>query len=196
MRISDWSSDVCSSDLVRWLLEVWQAAKSVRQDGVDLRAVTLWSLFGNVDWRSLLTRKEGVYDVGAFDTRGMKPRATLVARAATALARDGGFDHPLLDTPGWWRRPERFYPWNESPLQRSLSARPLLIIGATGTLGQAMGRICQHRGLAYCLTSRRSEEHTSELQSLMRISYAVFCLKNKKLQSNNTQHDKRQNPTT
>src|SRR3546814_9399576 len=28
--------------------------------------------------------------------------------------------------------------------------------------------------------SRRSEEHTSELQSLMRISYAVFCLKNKK----------------
>src|SRR3546814_7083890 len=28
--------------------------------------------------------------------------------------------------------------------------------------------------------SHRSEEHTSELQSLMRISYAVFCLKNKK----------------
>src|SRR3546814_2822676 len=33
---------------------------------------------------------------------------------------------------------------------------------------------------------RRSEEHTSELQSLMRISYAVFCLKKKKLQSHNT----------
>src|SRR3546814_6662971 len=30
------------------------------------------------------------------------------------------------------------------------------------------------------LTSLRSEEHTSELQSLMRISYAVFCLKKKK----------------
>src|SRR3546814_6729236 len=30
--------------------------------------------------------------------------------------------------------------------------------------------------------SRRSEEHTSELQSLMRISYAVFCLKKKKTQ--------------
>src|SRR3546814_5925945 len=30
------------------------------------------------------------------------------------------------------------------------------------------------------LGARRSEEHTSELQSLMRISYAVFCLKNKK----------------
>src|SRR3546814_1842580 len=31
-----------------------------------------------------------------------------------------------------------------------------------------------------CLLCRRSEEHTSELQSLMRISYAVFCLKKKK----------------
>src|SRR3546814_1418292 len=33
---------------------------------------------------------------------------------------------------------------------------------------------------------RRSEEHTSELQSLMRISYAVFCLKKKKLHRFNT----------
>src|SRR3546814_4205604 len=32
----------------------------------------------------------------------------------------------------------------------------------------------------------RSEEHTSELQSLMRISYAVFCLKKKKIERNNT----------
>src|SRR3546814_8009929 len=33
-------------------------------------------------------------------------------------------------------------------------------------------------------TGRRSEEHTSELQSLMRISYAVFCLKKKNTQQN------------
>src|SRR3546814_4699763 len=36
-------------------------------------------------------------------------------------------------------------------------------------------------------SSARSEEHTSELQSLMRISYAVFCLKKKK--NNNTTHN-------
>src|SRR3546814_10103771 len=36
------------------------------------------------------------------------------------------------------------------------------------------------------VVSRRSEEHTSELQSLMRISYAVFCLKKKK----HNQHEK------
>src|SRR3546814_2018969 len=34
----------------------------------------------------------------------------------------------------------------------------------------------------------RSEEHTSELQSLMRISYAVFCLKKKTKTNNNPQH--------
>src|SRR3546814_5062711 len=48
------------------------------------------------------------------------------------------------------------------------------------------GQICSAgRARAYCsacsraLRIRRSEEHTSELQSLMRISYAVFCLKKK-----------------
>src|SRR3546814_7443186 len=34
----------------------------------------------------------------------------------------------------------------------------------------------------------RSEEHTSELQSLMRISYAVFCLKKKKIHKNTNKH--------
>src|SRR3546814_4348225 len=40
-----------------------------------------------------------------------------------------------------------------------------------------------------CLGSHhRSEEHTSELQSLMRISYAVFCLKKKNTQNNKATH--------
>src|SRR3546814_1279472 len=43
--------------------------------------------------------------------------------------------------------------------------------------GCAVGRPCHCR-------LGRSEEHTSELQSLMRISYAVFCLKKKKQQQN------------
>src|SRR3546814_10832221 len=42
-------------------------------------------------------------------------------------------------------------------------------------------------------TKVRSEEHTSELQSLMRISYAVFCLKKKKKQSKRTKHETKQN---
>src|SRR3546814_1634227 len=42
-----------------------------------------------------------------------------------------------------------------------------------------------HRANAAHLNAFRSEEHTSELQSLMRISYAVFCLKKKKSKQRN-----------
>src|SRR3546814_5522590 len=45
------------------------------------------------------------------------------------------------------------------------------------------------------LVWERSEEHTSELQSLMRISYAVFCLKKKK-KNNTTRHRKYEHITT
>src|SRR3546814_1411331 len=44
--------------------------------------------------------------------------------------------------------------------------------------GNAMRRSGQPHAVG-CLSVNRSEEHTSELQSLMRISYAVFCLKKK-----------------
>src|SRR3546814_4350282 len=45
---------------------------------------------------------------------------------------------------------------------------------------QALQRMIGADGDCPLLAARRSEEHTSELQSLMRISYAVFCLKKKK----------------
>src|SRR3546814_8135972 len=55
-----------------------------------------------------------------------------------------------------------------------------------GGAGQGAGALADHRpaadrgGAAAGGALPRSEEHTSELQSLMRISYAVFCLKTKK----------------
>src|SRR3546814_6684041 len=56
-------------------------------------------------------------------------------------------------------------------------------------LSDALGKGVKLRVSTHGLRSR-SEEHTSELQSLMRISYAVFCLKKNKLykrkQNNNT----------
>src|SRR3546814_2255141 len=51
----------------------------------------------------------------------------------------------------------------------------------------AAGRTRPARPTARRRRRRRSEEHTSELQSLMRISYAVFCLKKKKAQHNQRQ---------
>src|SRR3546814_6280972 len=54
------------------------------------------------------------------------------------------------------------------------SARPVVGQGFRHRRQRACGAVFRARFL------RRSEEHTSELQSLMRISYAVFCLKTKK----------------
>ena len=89
---------------LRWFAEVWETAGQLRGEGVDLRAVTIWSMFGNVDWRFLLTQRNGFYDTGAFDARSGTPRPTVIAQAAKAYARGEAFDHPALDSPGWWRR--------------------------------------------------------------------------------------------
>jgi dTDP-4-dehydrorhamnose reductase len=139
---------------LRWFAEVWETAKTLREDGMDLRAVTLWSMFGNVDWRFLLARRNGHYDTGAFDVRSGTPRPTVIARAAKAYAKGEAFDHPALDSPGWWRRPLRLYPWSGRCAPFDWGGRKLLITGATGTLGNGFARICEERALPFCLTAR------------------------------------------
>lgn len=139
---------------LRWFAEVWETARQLRGDGVDLRAVTIWSMFGNVDWRFLLTERNGYYDTGAFDARSGTPRPTVIAQAAKAYAEGGTFDHPALDSPGWWRRAPRLYPWSGKCNKPAGSGRKLLITGATGTLGNAFARLCEDRALPFCLTSR------------------------------------------
>lgn len=156
----------CTRDeQVRWLNEIWQAAEHERARGADIRAVTVWAMFGSVDWRSVLIRREGSYDVGAFDTRSATPRPTLVAKMAAALGRGETFDHPVLDLPGWWRRPGRTVArprFEMMPSSLHDAVRPILITGATGTLGRAFARICAHRGLAHVLTSRAELDITDE----------------------------------
>ncbi|HVF28486.1 MAG TPA: sugar nucleotide-binding protein, partial [Pyrinomonadaceae bacterium] len=155
---------------LRWLVEVWEAARSLRQDGVDIRAVTAWALLGSYDWNSLATRANGYYEPGAFDVRGPRPRPTALARALRDLADGREPDHPVLDAPGWWRRLERliYIPeqhrataaavptvkevWTRMKKRRS---RTLLISGATGTLGSAFARICHARAIPYRLLGRR-----------------------------------------
>src|SRR3546814_2205994 len=68
-------------------------------------------------------------------------------------------------------------------LHRGKDSQPLESVGEVSTdcptLGDRGGHQ-RHHGVDSLVAEDRSEEHTSELQSLMRISYAVFCLKNKK----------------
>ncbi len=139
---------------LRWFAEAWDTAGRLREEGMDLRAVTLWSLFGNVDWRFLLSERIGHYDVGAFDVGGESVRPTVVAKAAQAYAAGEDFDHPVLDSPGWWRRPPRLYPWSGKGEPPAGGGRRLLITGATGTLGNAFARICEERALPFQVTGR------------------------------------------
>src|SRR4051794_12517216 len=49
---------------LRWLHETWVAARTARMSGVDVRAITTWSMFGASDWDSLVTRQDGRYEPG------------------------------------------------------------------------------------------------------------------------------------
>src|SRR5579883_1163538 len=61
---------------IRWLVEAWRGAHEARARGADVRAVTVWSTFGAVDWDSLLVSQRGHYEPGAFDVRGPSVRRT------------------------------------------------------------------------------------------------------------------------
>lgn len=174
---------------LRWLKEIWQVAQSLQHDGVDFRAVTVWSLLGTYDWNSLVTRADGFYEPGVFDVRSPSPRATAIATMVQALAEGRQYTHPLLNLPGWWHRSQRLrYPpvryaeslegWTDldpltllqAPVMRRTnrpngssiaSTLPLLITGATGTLGQAFARLCEIRGIPYHLLSRQEMDITN-----------------------------------
>ncbi|MEH2039168.1 family 1 glycosylhydrolase [Nostoc sp.] len=156
---------------LRWLNEVWNAAQELRDQGADIRAVTVWALLGSYDWNSLVTRSAGYYEPGVFDLRSRsvssgespQPRQTAIAKMVRDLATGHKPNHPLLDTPGWWHREERLlYPAVSCrisppsvPFSSPASLRPLAIVGATGTLGKAFGRLCEVRGISYCLLRRQ-----------------------------------------
>jgi len=95
-----------------WLIQAWNAVRSARRTGVDVRALTVWSLLGAVDWDSLLTREAGRYEPGVFDISDGQPRGRGVADLVSRLVEDA--EDELDERPpliGWWDRSERLlYP--------------------------------------------------------------------------------------
>src|SRR3546814_2956916 len=121
MRISDWSSDVCSSDL------------DPRQH----------------EPRRLLTGAEGLMRIiAAAEVEAALDYPSLVERLRQAFRRD--IQVPVR---------------HHHEVEVTDGSTATLLLMPAWQVGRA---------------AVRSEEHTSELQSLMRISYAVFCLKKKK----------------
>jgi dTDP-4-dehydrorhamnose reductase len=143
-----------SEDQIRWLVEAWEAAVSARAAGADVRGVTIWSAFGSEDWDSLLVEERHHYEPGLFDTRQGIVRPTALVRVARDLAITGTTDHPVLADVGWWHKPSRILhgPMRgrvASAITRAPSPRvpPILVTGASGTLGRALLRVCEERGL-------------------------------------------------
>src|SRR3546814_1356002 len=125
MRISDWSSDVCSSDLERF----GAAGAVLYFDVNDLKAIN--DRYGHAAGDAVLKQ---ICEILLRETR-----------ASDVVGRLGGDEFGVILA--------------QSALEPAAAKAAKLAdtIAAEGAV--------------------RSEEHTSELQSLMRISYAVFCLK-------------------
>src|SRR3546814_10465280 len=142
MRISDWSSDVCSSDLQ---VEVGDQVITLGRGDLILVSVVQKTAYDTVRVR------DGVdINVRAVD---MEP-----THQCKALTRAGVC--AIL----WTRQPDVLS--TRSRFKIGAWLIPLNDDTATALMAEAV--------------AGRSEEHTSELQSLMRISYAVFCLTKKK----------------
>lgn len=159
---------------MRWLYEVWKDAKKAKAKGADIRAITAWSLLGTYDWHKLCTHCEGFYEPGIFDLRSpdKKPRHTGLSRLVTELSSRGDSDHPILKRPGWWKTPRRIL-WAPkdgafSPVRLRSKFSPILITGATGTLGQAFARICGARNIPYRIL-RRSEMDISNISQVREV---------------------------
>ena len=146
---------------VRWLLEAWHGAHAAARQGANVVAITPWALLGSFDWDSLVTEQRGHYEPGAFDVRSAVPRPTRVASAIRELA-SGVMPGTMVAAPqGWWRRPSRLLHGTIARDTVGAPARkPLLVLGATGTLGRAFDRVCHQRGLAVYGANRREVDIT------------------------------------
>jgi dTDP-4-dehydrorhamnose reductase len=133
---------------MRWLHEGWIGAQQAAAAGARVVAITPWALLGSYDWDSLVVDQRNHYEPGAFDIRAPEPRPTGLVPMIRQLARGETPDHPALAGPGWWRRPHRLlYPHAPSSRIPAERPRPLMILGASGTLGRAFARIAVERGL-------------------------------------------------
>ncbi|WP_248323067.1 family 1 glycosylhydrolase [Caballeronia sp. Sq4a] len=164
LAVTEAHIDSTRQDQLRWLHEIWTAASEAREEGADVRAVTVWALLGSYDWNCLVTEERGYYESGAFDVRGHEPRETAVAALMRDLAAGRPHDHPVLHGTGWWRRPGRFLcepvvldasgtlaaPARQNHLTHSPA--PILVVG-DGALAQLFATTCAQRDLRYAAVS-------------------------------------------
>jgi len=140
---------------LRWLMNIWESATELRADGVDLRAVTAWAMFGTYNWNNLVTSDTGFYEPGVYDVRSTPPRSTAVARLLRHVTGNQECDHPPSGSPWPFSlfAPQESWTYKVTDTVRP-HHRPILIVGATGTLGKAFAILCADRQLAHVAVGR------------------------------------------
>ncbi len=143
---------------IRWFSKIWEIAKELRNQNVDIKAVTAWALLGSFGWNKLLTEDKGDYEPGAFDIRSGQLRPLALSSLLKCINKSNSYYHPVLEGEGWWERNMRVIYHrsiiinNKKPMKNAV--QPLLILGKTGTLGNAFARVCEARNISYKLLSR------------------------------------------
>ncbi len=152
LAVTECHNGATRDEQVRWFVDTWHGALGLREEGIDLRAVTAWSLLGSCDWNRMVTRQAGHYEPGVFDLRGGAPRETLMARVLRDLVAGRLAQTPALDAPGWWRREARVAPAAHGvtrvpPCTRD--GRVLLVASSgDGPLEHLVQRACEVRALS------------------------------------------------
>src|SRR3546814_756543 len=190
MRISDWSSDVCSSDLGHVLErqstlrpggegdgERWRRPNRAIEHGeIAIAGPRISALMGGslvLPWSESIryaVKKNG-YHGGVCRQEMLVPIG--IWTAGHSPETDGvAYQAAYPEAPTWWNSTDNSVATpNRAPTRRSNNmAAPADDLFSMAPIDGWLDRLME---------SPRSEEHTSELQSLMRISYAVFCLKQK-----------------
>ncbi|MBC8051465.1 MAG: sugar nucleotide-binding protein [Sphingobacteriaceae bacterium] len=158
----------CTRDeQLRWVNEIWDISNRLKSEGVDIKAISAWAVLGSYGWNKLLTRRKGKYEPGVFDLRGNEPRPTALTKLIKSFTKGEEFKHPVLEGKGWWKKDIRvlYFRNNIRKISSELkSSQPLLILGKTGTLGQAFAKLCELRGICYELMDRNDLNLSEPLQ--------------------------------
>jgi dTDP-4-dehydrorhamnose reductase len=160
-------------DQIRWFHQMWETVNKVKEEGVDLRAITAWAIFGLTGWNKLCTLPGGVYEPGVFNVGSGHPRPTALAPFLQELTAHKTYYHPIIENKGWWQRSDRVLYGDSKVINMKKErapkgCRPLIILGKTGTLGNAFKRVCEKRNIHYLLLSRSDVDITSR-QSMEQI---------------------------
>lgn len=93
---------------IRWFSEIRDTCSGLNEQGLDIKAITAWALFGSFGWNDLLTKPLGDYESGVFDVSSGTPQATPLAEYLLRLSGDPHYVHPAQSEKGWWHREDRF----------------------------------------------------------------------------------------